>query len=331
METTLPNELLGELRKKLGSETVFEVEITLNRILPMYDIVRREIFGGKDFNEDIFTLYHEYFRKKESAGMSQKTLSQYSYQIKEFIHYINKSPEEATSEDVNNFLDFIKEKRNLSMHSKALRRTILSSFYTWLQINGYIRLNPVKQTEPIKYKILTREALTMYELKQCRKACQLDLRALTMLELFYSTGCRRAEILSIDIQDINWSGRYIRILGKENKERFVFFSVRCSKLLMEYLSGRDKGLIFISKRSPNNPIGKQAIADELRNIGKQAGLKRNLHPHLLRHTFAVMMMEHNVALNDLAIIMGHEDLKTTAIYAKSSLIRLRKEHERAID
>ena len=88
-----------------------------------------------------------------------------------------------------------------------------------------------------------------------------------MLELFYSTGCRRAEILSIDIQDINWSGRYIRILGKENKERFVFFSVRCSKLLMEYLSGRAKGQIFISKRYSNAPIGKQAIADELRNIG----------------------------------------------------------------
>ena len=56
METTLPNELIGELKKKLGSESIFEVEKALNRILPMYEIVRREIFGCKDFDEDIYIL-----------------------------------------------------------------------------------------------------------------------------------------------------------------------------------------------------------------------------------------------------------------------------------
>ena len=281
--------------------------------------------------QEIYKHYHEFIGAKIAAGRSETTINQYDYQIREYITYLGKCPEEAVMTDINEFLDYIEEKRGLSKHSKALRRTILSSFYTWMQTNGHSRFNPVKQTETIRFRSKIREALTRAEFERCRRSCRDDLRAATMLELFYSTGCRRAEVLNMDIRDINWPGRYIQILGKEDKERFVLFSIRCCKLLAEYLDGRTEGKIFISKRSPWAPIGKQAIADELAKIGRNAGLRRKLHPHLMRHTFAVAMIDHKVTLNDVATLMGHEDLKTTALYARSSLERLRREHERAID
>lgn len=331
MQGTLERELLGELSKKLGTEALFEISQVLNRVLPMYEVERLGQPCHGNNQEDIYQHYNGYMQAKRAAGRSETTMGQYDYQIKEFVAYINKCPSEATPEDVNNFLDYIEIRRSLSKHSKALRRVILSSFYTWMQTNGHVRLNPVRQTEPIKYKSTVREALTREELERCRSACRYDLRMATMLELFFSTGCRRAEILDMDLRDINWSGRYIRVLGKENKERFVFFSERAGRLLWEYLNGRQEGAVFLARRSPCNPIGKQAIGDELAKIGRLAGLVRKLHPHLLRHTFAVTMIEHNVSINDVSVIMGHADLKTTAIYAKSSLARLRQEHARAID
>ena len=90
------------------------------------------------------------------------------------------------TEDINNFLDYIEDRRGLSKHSKALRRTILSSFYTWLQTNGYVRLNPVRQTEPVKYKSTVREALGIREeLGRCRDACRSDLRMAAMLNFSF--------------------------------------------------------------------------------------------------------------------------------------------------
>ena len=331
MQRILERELLGELSKKLGTEALFEISRVLSRVLPMYEVERMGQPHPGEEQEDIYRHYHGYMQAKRAAGRSETTMGQYDYQIKEFVEYINKCPSGATPEDINNFLDYIEDRRGLSKHSKALRRTILSSFYTWLQTNGYVRLNPVRQTEPVKYKSTVREALTREELGRCRDACRSDLRMAAMLELFFSTGCRRAEILDMDLRDINWSGRYIRVLGKENKERFVFFSERAGRFLWEYMDGRSEGAVFLAKRRPHKPIGKQAIADELARIGRQAGMVRKLHPHLLRHTFAVTMIEHNVYINDVSVLMGHADLKTTAIYAKSSLARLREEHARAID
>lgn len=324
MQNMLMKELMGELRRRFGSDVMQEVEDVLKVVLSKYKVEYMEpIYQGSKENEYI----GNYLRTKLASGRSETTVEQYRRQIKEYVEFIGKCPTKATVEDIDNYLNYIERKRKLSKHSRALRRVILHGFYNWLLVGGYVRMNPVTHTENVKYRIHVRMALTEEELSRCRKAYKTDPRKAALFELFYSTGCRRAEVATMKLQDIDWHGRCIKVCGKGDKERFVFFSHRASDFLHQYVSGRNEGCIIL--RRGNKPAGPQTLANDLSAIGRIAGLSRPLHPHLLRHTFAVTMLNHGVQINDIAALMGHTDLKTTAIYARSSLDRLRQEHERA--
>ena len=330
MSDVFKNELLGELGKELGSNALHQVELVLNKILRMYDIKRIEKRTPDDKDDGIYFFMEKYFSQKLSSGMSKSTYNQYHYQIKEFIDYLGRCPSEATDDNIRNFLDYIEEKRKLSKHSKSLRRIILSSFYTWLHDNGYITINPVKLIEPVKYRSTVREGLNRKELEKCRIACGTDLRKNTMFELFYSTGCRISEILNIDIKDINWEDCIIKVLGKENKERFVIFSERASEYLKNYIGDRTSGPIFVSRKATKHPIGKQTVENEFTAIAEDAKLGRKLYPHLMRHTFAVAMIENDIPINDLSVMMGHANISTTQIYAKTTIYKMKSAHRKAI-
>jgi integrase/recombinase XerD len=152
-----------------------------------------------------------------------------------------------------------------------------------------------------------------------RESCQ-TLRQRALLEVFYSTGCRLSEIANMQLDDINLQSMSARVIGKGNKERIVYFSVKALHHLNKYLNSRsdDCDAVFITERRPYRPMGNRAIQREVDAIEKASKINKNLHPHVMRHTFATLSMDAGIELADLQHLMGHSDPATTLVYASVS-------------
>ena len=160
-----------------------------------------------------------------------------------------------------------------------------------------------------------------------RIACGTNIRDNLVLELFLATGCRVSEVVGMRVEDIDMDNGCVKVLGKGQKERIVFFSDRVLEYLERYLDGRKEGPVILSVRAPYQGIKKNALENIVREIAKKAGIAKRVFPHLLRHTFATRALNKGMPLPTLCDIMGHASTETTRIYAKNSQGRLKYEYE----
>ena len=159
--------------------------------------------------------------------------------------------------------------------------------------------------------------------------------------MIYSTGIRVSELVSMKLEDINYSNRQIKILGKGNKERYVMYGEVCENVLRDYLKksrpelskGRNNSYLFLNNLG--NKLSERGIELIFSNIIKKSGLKIHLTPHTLRHTFATHLLNEGADLKSVQELLGHENLSTTQIYTHVSNERLRNvylhTHPRAHD
>lgn len=158
----------------------------------------------------------------------------------------------------------------------------------------------------------------------------LGLRDALILEILYSTGIRVSELVNIEIKDINFNSKEIRIFGKGSKERIVLYGDKCDNLLTKYIN--DVRYKLYNEKYSNNYLilsntGRQINPREIRyiidNIVNKAGLKMHISPHVLRHTFATDLLNNGADLRSVQHLLGHESLSTTTIYTHISNERLR--------
>ncbi|MFQ9125643.1 MAG: tyrosine-type recombinase/integrase [Butyricicoccaceae bacterium] len=136
-----------------------------------------------------------------------------------------------------------------------------------------------------------------------------------------SSGCRVSEVAGLRVDDIDWRDRKCKVIGKGNKERTVYFSVRAKLMLQLYIEGRKGGeALFSSSRAPYEPLSDRGIEKIISKLGKRIGMERPLYPHLMRHTFASHALNCGMELTIIQHLLGHSDPKTTLIYAKSTLL-----------
>ena len=172
-----------------------------------------------------------------------------------------------------------------------------------------------------------REALTSREVEKLRIACGADIRDNAVLELFLATGCRVSEVVGMRIEDIDLQAGCVKVLGKGQKERIVFFGDRAIEYLEIYLGDRKSGAVIISSRAPHQGVKKNALENIIRRIAAQAGLDKRVFPHLLRHTFATRALNKGMPLPTLCDLMGHSSVETTRIYAKNSGAKMKYEYD----
>jgi len=149
-----------------------------------------------------------------------------------------------------------------------------------------------------------------------------------LIELLYSSGLRVSEIINLKINEIDLKNGYLKCFGKGSKERIVPFGSFAKDLLIEYIEERDKNninsdLLFVTKK------GKKIVRQEINNIlnryAKKSKLKKKIHPHMLRHSFATHLLERGADLRSVQELLGHVDISTTQIYT-----HLTKEHLREV-
>ena len=149
------------------------------------------------------------------------------------------------------------------------------------------------------------------------------------MEFLASSGCRLSEVSGIRLEDVNWRDRSVVVHGKGNKSRKVYFSVRAKLMLEEYIARRKGGdALFASVKTPYPAMQPRAIQRALGLIGDRVGL--HVHPHLLRHTFATLALAGGMDITVIQRLLGHEDTKTTLIYAELSQRTVQYEYERIV-
>jgi integrase/recombinase XerD len=296
-----------------------EAKNQLASILDEYRITRQ--------NSDpiYYDLRHNiklFLKDKNRQGLSPITIDNYQLHLKIFTSRIENKPiNEITKEDIVEYLDDRESDPGVNAKSTIETiRSVLRSFFEWLCEEQIIEENPMLRIKPYKVGKTIAKALTVEELELFRESCATP-REKAMVETMYSTGCRLSEISALNRDDIGQPDRSIKVLGKGNKERMVFYSARAAIYLKKYLDSRKDNCeaLFVTERQPSRRLSNRGIQREIAVIGKRAGIERRTHPHILRHTFATLMLNNGCPMSVLQDLLGHDDIQTTGIYAKQTL------------
>jgi len=275
-----------------------------------------QLKDGVDQESDLPEKIEKYLSSRKLDGMSDQTLLNYRYHLKRFASFVKKRTSTINIQDLRDYLSYIVELKHLKNSTLEQEKSILKAFFNWLEIEEYIEKSPAKKLRPTRCPKKVRDSLTIEELEMMRNACKTP-RQRCMLEILFSTGVRVSELCNINVSDINWQNNSIKVVGKGNKERIVYFSDKSRIYIKNYLAVRgtfESPALFITSKIPHERMGRRSIENEIKAIAKAANLDKNVFPHLLRHSFATIGAHSGMSLTTLHNLMGHSKIETTLIY-----------------
>ena len=262
--------------------------------------------------------WEKYYVDKKIEGYSLQTLKTYSLQFKMLLrHFGDVNADEFAIDQLKNYLIEVGE--NLKPSSLGHKVHFLRSFFKWLHEEGFISFNPALKLKEPKVGKRIPKFLTEMEIEQLRDSCITPMER-AMFEFFYSTGCRIGEVVILNRADINISGRSVIVKGKGNKEREVYFNIRCSLWLQKYLEEREDcdESLFVTERRPKKRMGIENARHIIKRISIRANINKEIHPHQLRHSYATHMLNNGAPIEVIQSLLGHEKSETTKIYAQLS-------------
>ena len=276
-------------------------------------------------------------------NLSELTVFNYGEDLKSFEAYFRNvdnqlSWESVDSDVIRNWMESMMDKGN-SATSINRRLSALRSFYRFALIRKFIALDPAhavkgpKKSKPLPQFLRDNE---MDELIDGDVVCGdsfKDVRARTILTLFYESGMRLSELVDLDDTDVDFLNRQLKVTGKRNKQRVIPFGEELEETLRTYICTRDENVfrkdtaLFVTEK------GKRMNADQVRyqvkkNVSKVSTLKKRT-PHVLRHTFATTMLNHGAGIESVKKLLGHQSLETTEIYTHTTFEQLKRVYEKA--
>ena len=247
--------------------------------------------------------------------------------------------------DVTLFSDFIKKDlllvdkkdiekyiRSLNKSSKTISHVIssLKSFYNYYMRMGNIKSNPTDEIEKKIPEFLTLEevsSLLNFEVNN-----EFEARNKAILELLYSSGLRISELTSLELSNIDLDECLVRVMGKGSKERIVPLGDYAIDALKEYiyfyrpmLNKNNSSYVFLNNRG--GVLSRQFIFKVIKEECIKKGIRKNVSPHTLRHTFATHLLKNGADLRIIQELLGHENLSTTQIYTHLTNDKLKHDYE----
>ena len=283
------------------------------------------------------TLIEEYLNYiKNIRSYSDNTISGYQNELAKFQNYLEEHCidfKKITKDEIWEYLKYLDTLKysntSISRHISALR-----SFYNYLKQKEIIENNIFKTIRNPKIKrklpnVLNYEEIhELFEFKECNTPKECLTRAL--FELFYATGLRISELVSIKLEDINFSEQSLRVLGKGKKMRIVYFGEYARDALTDYLSIRKtlqkKPTDYLFLNLHGNPMNRRTAEEIIYKRVEEVSLNHHISAHTLRHTFATHMLENGADIRTVQELLGHEKLSTTQIYTHLTSDYLRQEY-----
>ena len=272
---------------------------------------------------------------KIEKNFSDNTEINYNIDLVEFNKYLKTKKRSYTSlkyEDILVYIKYLKEERKFTPTSINRHLSSLRSFYNYLLLNQIVESNPFKLVRSQKKELKLPNYMKYSEFEDMINSIPDDLlgiRNKCIFELLLCTGARVSELISIKVDDIDFSSHSIKVLGKGNKERLVFLNEHAIDTLNDYLdnsrnellAGRKSDRLFINHIGGD--LTTRGVRDIIDNIIKKAALNIKVTPHMFRHTFATMLLNEGCSLKSVQELLGHANLSTTSIYTHVSNDRIK--------
>lgn len=255
----------------------------------------------------------------QMRNLAANTQRNYIQAVAYFAQHFHKSPELLGYKHVRTYLLHLIQERNVALSTYSVARSGLKFFYcvTLGRKWTFERIGSPRPESKLPV-VLSRQ-----EIAQLLAAPQ-RLKTRTMLTTCYATGVRVSELVMLQADDIDSQRMVIRIRqGKGRKDRYAMLSPRLLELLRTYWKTCRPVQLLFPGRDPLRPLESQTVQRNLRKAARQAGIKKRVTPHILRHSFATHLLEAGVDLRTIQVLLGHRSLRTTSLYTHITLNAIR--------
>ncbi len=265
---------------------------------------------------------------KLERNLSENTLLSYKNDITAFLSFLsNYSVSDPSNISSDKITAFFKTLKNLGLTNTSAARyfSSLKGFFSYLIKNNYIIKNPIEKINAPKLSKKLPAVLNINDIEKILSAPNvndtLGLRDKAILELLYACGTRVSELISLKLSDLFLQDEVIRVLGKGSKERLIPIGSSAIKWVNNYIKNSRPLIMKISKsenhvflNSRGSKISRMGIWKIIDRYVKEAGIKKEVHPHTFRHSFATHLLEGGADLRAVQEMLGHADISTTQIY-----------------
>ncbi|HZW37919.1 MAG TPA: site-specific tyrosine recombinase XerD [Ignavibacteriaceae bacterium] len=278
---------------------------------------------------------------KFEKNLSENTISSYNNDLKTFTDFLeNKKIQDFNDvkfDDVNSFFSEL-NKIGLSSLSAARYFSSLKGFFLYLAKNKYIEENPLTKMDAPKISrnlptvLSVNEVLKILEAPDCNDV--LGLRDKVVLEVLYACGTRVSELLNLKLNDLFLDDEIIRVFGKGSKERIIPIGGDAIFWIKEYLirsrihlAKNNKSENYLCLNNRGTKLSRMGIWKIIARYTLEAGVKKDVHPHTFRHSFATHLLEGGADLRAVQEMLGHVDISTTQIYTHIDKEYIKQEHK----
>lgn len=271
---------------------------------------------------------------------SKNTILSYERDLHKFFIYLEdthtKDIEQVNNTRLNSYV-LLLESEKFAPATVSRKIATLKAYFNYLYKKGFIFEDPAEQLKAPRIKkktpgILSIDEVTLLLNQPCGKSNK-ELRDKAMLELLYATGIRVSELISLKVEDVNMTQCYIRVREGE-RERVIPFGHQAREALRQYLNLSRECMVSSDERTlftncNGQPMTRQGFWKVIKQYAARAGIKEEITPHTLRHSFAAHLVENGADLHSVQEMLGHSDVSTTQIYARMANSRIKEVYAKA--
>ena len=290
------------------------------------------LFAEKEIAQYFYILKHE-------RRLSQHTLDNYQRDLRRFIDHLTEL-DICDLSDVkeSHVSSYVAQRHRRQINAKSIQRELsaIRSFFNHLILEQRLKINPAKQVRAPKTGRKLPKALDVDQMQhflEITETTPIALRDKAILELFYSSGLRLSELVSLDLSALDLKQGMVTVTGKGNKTRVVPIGKQAKLAIKRWLSVREakntkeNNALFLSQTG--NRLSARSVQQRMRYWAKKQAMPGHVHPHMLRHSFASHVLESSGDLRAVQELLGHSDINTTQIYTHLDFQHLANVYDQA--
>ena len=289
----------------------------------------------KLLGQNIIKEYRRYLRLERNFSVN--TLEAYMLDVQKLLHYMQGAKLDVTQVELHHLQDFSAMLHEIGVGPRSQCRILsgVRSFFRFVQLNGYRDDDPTELLESPKLGDHLPEVLSTTEIDMLEDSIDLSkwegLRNRAIIEVLFSCGLRVSELVNLKFNDVFEHEKFLRIVGKGDKERLVPISDTALHEIRLWLYDRnlmnvkpgEQDYVFLNRRGAH--LTRTMILIMIKRTADDAGITKTVSPHTLRHSFATELLKGGADLRAIQEMLGHENIKTTQIYTHIDITTLREE------
>lgn len=283
--------------------------------------------------------YKNYLRSEKRS--SEHTIKAYVTDVDQFFDYAELGWDAVAEVNTAVIRGWLSSLMDEGVSARSVNRKIaaLNTFFHYLMRKGIVTVNPTRKITKPKInkslpKFVDEDKFIDYLNENVCEDNYESVRDATILELFYATGMRVAELVNLTHADIDFDRQQIKVLGKRNKERLIPMTFAIEEKLKYYLEKKKLYMVrpennFLFLTAKGTKVYPKLVYLTVKRQMTQAGFSGKRSPHVLRHSFATHMLNHGAELNGVKEMLGHANLAATQIYTHNTFEKLKKTYKKA--